>query len=105
MHNFIQQDNDLAKLTKRHEFCHEDDTMWRRGLSANGEMPDLVDFGMVSHERDIAGPGQGVRSDLESGRRVHITRLMKHHDCERPKGSKEAQEIRYKRAVCQLTCE
>jgi hypothetical protein len=104
LHNFIQQDKELAKLNKRHEFSHEDDTMWRHGLSANGEMPDLVEFGMVSHVQDIDGPGRGVRSDLESGRRVHITRLMKEHGCERPKGSKEAQEIRYKRAACELTC-
>ena len=104
MHNFIQQDRELAKLNKRHEFCHEDDTMWRRGLSVDGEMPDEVEFGMAAHALDTEGPGQGVRSDLESGRRVHITRLMKQHGCERAKGSKEAQEIRYKRSVCELTC-
>lgn len=104
LHNFIQMDRELARLNKRHEMCHEDDLMWRRGLSADGYMPDEVEFGMVSHANDTAGPGQGSRSDLESGRRVTITRLMKQNGCERPKGSKEAQEIRYKRAVCQLTC-
>ena len=82
---------------------HEDDTMWRRGLSANGEMPDEVDCVVVSHVND-SRPRQGSRSDLESNRRVQITRLMKIHDCERPKGSKAAQEIRYRREVCNLTC-
>ncbi len=104
MHNFIQRDRVLALLTKRHELSHEDDHLWRRGLSANGEMPELVEFGMAAHAQDIQGPGRGVRSDLDSGRRVYITKLMKQYKCERAKGSKEAQEIRRRRAVCELTC-
>jgi hypothetical protein len=104
LHNFIQKDRELALLNKRHEICHEEDTMWRLGLSAEGHMPDYVEFGMVSHATDAAGPGRGSRSDLDSGRRVKITKLMKHYGCVRPKGSKEAQEIRYKRALCELTC-
>ena len=104
LHNFIQQDRVLALLEKRHELSHADDILWRRGLSANGEMPDLVEFGMAAHAQDIQGPGRGVRTDLDSGRRVYITRLMKQYGCERAKGSKEAQEIRHRRAVCTLTC-
>ena len=104
MHNFIKQDKELALLNKRHDLCHEDDTMWRRGLSADGSMPDYVDYDMASHANDIPGPGQGVRADLESRRRVKITKLMLDHGCERPKGSKLAQELRYRRQVCNLTC-
>jgi hypothetical protein len=104
LHNFINQDSEIARLEKRHDICHEDDLLWRRGLSADGQMPEDVDFDMVSHAADKSGPGRGVRSDLSSDRRVHITRLMKIHGCKRSQGSKDAQEIRYRREVCNLTC-
>ncbi len=104
LHNFIKLDSQIALLEKRHDICHEDDVMWRRGLSADGEMPENIEFEMVMHANDNPGPGRGVRNDLTSGRRVHITKLMKIHGCERSKGSKEAQEIRYRRLACNLTC-
>lgn len=84
--------------------CHEDDTMWKRGLTAEGNMPDPVDMVFASNARDNAGPGMGFRSDRLSDRRVAITLQMKNHQCRRPKGSKEAQEIRYRRELCNLTC-
>ena len=94
-------------LNKRHELCHEEDTLWRRGLSAEGNMPDEIEMIMVSNDTDTRiqrGPGMGYRSDLSSDRRVEITRQMKIHKCSRPKGSKEAQEIRCRRAIANLTC-
>jgi len=104
-------DRELALLNKRHEMCHEEDTMWKRGLTKDGNMPDDLEMVMVSCERDMnaprecpARPGAGCRSDLLSDRRVAITSQMKQHNCKRPKGSKEAQEIRYRRALANLTC-
>ncbi len=82
---------------------HEDDTLWRRGLSADGTMPDEIECVAVSHATDCMAQ-QGFRSDLDSGRRVRITQIMRAHGVQRPKGSKEAQEIRYRREVCNLTC-
>ena len=104
LHNFIQKDRELALLNKRHEICHEEDTLWRRGLSAEGDMPDDMEMIMVASARDSAGPGMGYRSDLMSDRRQKITRQMKLHRCKRPKGSKEAQEIRSRRVIANLTC-
>jgi hypothetical protein len=125
LHNFIQKDREIALLNKRHEICHEDDTMWcefvcssacktvfyfdtisntclrKRGLNARGEMPDDAEMVMVSNAIDQR---QGERSDLSSARRKHITMEMKIHKCKRPKGSKEAQEIRLNRAIANLTC-
>ncbi len=104
-------DKELALLNKRHEMCHEEDTMWKRGLTREGNMPDDLEMVMVSCETDVnarrgssARPGAGSRSDLLSDRRVAITAQMKKHNCKRPKGSKEAQEIRYRRALANLTC-
>jgi len=114
LHNFINMDAELARLNKRHEMCHEEDTMWRRGLTRDGNMPADAEMVMVSNERDMNAPsvtrdqarrpGAGTRSDLLSDRRVAITAQMKKHNCKRPKGSKEAQEIRYRRALANLTC-
>ncbi len=93
-------------MSKRHELCHEEDTLWKRG-----NMPDDVEMAMVSHENDArvasrpSGPARmGLRSDLLSDRRVAITAEMKKYDCKRPKGSKDAQEIRYRRAIAKLQC-
>jgi hypothetical protein len=108
-------DTELAQLNKRHEMFHEDDTMWKRGLSKEGIMPDDMEMFMASHERDLSAPGErlgdkrvrpgaGSRSDLLSDRRLAITAQMKKHGCKRPKGSKAAQEIRYRRALVDLTC-
>jgi hypothetical protein len=108
-------DRELALLNKRHEICHEEDTMWKRGLTSEGYMPDTQEMVMVSHERDMNAlsasrdqirrrPGAGSRSDLLSDRRVAITAQMKMHKCKRPRGSKEAQEIRHRRALANLTC-
>jgi hypothetical protein len=109
LHNFINKDRDLARLNKRHEMCHEDDTLWKRGLTKEGNMPDDAEMFMVSHENDLsapvrARPGAGTRSDLLSDRRVAITAHMKKHNVKRPKGSKEAQEIRHRRKLANLTC-
>jgi hypothetical protein len=114
LHNFINMDRELALLSKRHEMCHEEDTLWKRGLTKDGHMPADIEMVMVSGEGDInaprecpavtARPGAGTRSDLLSDRRVAITAQMKKHNCKRPKGSKEAQEIRYRRALANLTC-
>ena len=106
LHNFINMDRELALLNKRHELCHEEDTMWKRGLTKEGDMPHDLEMVMVSHERDVrrSRPGAGSRSDLLSDRRVAITAQMKKYNCKRPKGSKEAQEIRYRRALANLTC-
>ena len=104
-------DRELALLNKRHEMCHEEDTMWKRGLTREGYMPDTLEMVMVSNARDMNAPrdearrpGAGSRSDLLSDRRVAITAQMKKHNCKRPKGSKEAQEIRYRHALANLTC-
>jgi hypothetical protein len=110
LHNFINMDRELAKLNKRHEMCHEEDTLWKRGLTREGNMPDDLEMLMVSHEMDLNAPvvrtrpGAGSRSDLLSDRRVAITAEMKTYNCKRPKGSKQAQEIRYRRALANLTC-
>ncbi len=73
----------------------------KRGLNAQGEMPDDAEMVMVSNTIDQR---QGERSDLSSARRKLITMEMKIHNCKRPKGSKEAQEIRLNRAIANLTC-
>ena len=99
LHNYINQDKELAQLCKRHEMCHEDDILWKRQ-----EMPDSVEMVMVSNATDSARPGRGYRSDKVSDRRVEITKQMKIHKCTRPKGSKEAQQIRHIREVSRLTC-
>ncbi len=111
MHNFINKDRELAQLSKRHELCHEEDTLWKRGLTKEGNMPDDVEMAMVSHENDAratsrqSGPARmGLRSDLLSDRRVAITAEMKKYNCKRPKGSKDAQEIRYRRALAKMQC-
>ena len=104
MHNFIQKDAQLARLSTRIEICHEEDTMWRRGLPADGCMPQMADIVLVSDSRDAVGPGRGHRADLESDRRVAITRIMKTNNCVRPQGSKEARAIRMNRQICSLTC-
>jgi hypothetical protein len=78
--------------------------MWTRGLTKEGNMPDPVEMVFASNSRDVPGPGMGFRSDRLSDRRVAITAQMKIHNCRRPKGSKEAQEIRYRRELCNLTC-
>ena len=76
-------------------------------------MPDDAEMVMVCHENDArftntsrpSVPARmGLRSDLMSDRRVAITAQMKKHGCKRPKGSKDAQEIRYRRAIANLTC-
>ena len=106
-------DRELALLNKRHELCHEDDTLWRRGLTSEGNMPDEREMVMVSQASDASrssGPAEpaqnrrGLRSDLLSDRRVAITTQMKIHNCKRPKGSKEAQEIRYRRTIASYQC-
>ncbi len=97
-------DRELARLNKRHDLCHEEDTMWKRGLSSDGNMPDPVDMVFASNPRDAVGPGMGFRSDRLSDKRVNITAKMKEHNVQRPKGSKEAQELRYRRELCNLTC-
>lgn len=84
--------------------CHEEDTMWKRGLNPDGCMPDPVELVFASDPRDVVGPGMGFRSDRLSDRRVNITTQMKMHNVQRPKGSKEAQEIRYRREHCHLAC-
>ena len=104
LHNFIQKDAELRRLNKRHEMCHEDDTMWRRGLNPDGNMPDPVEMVFASNPRDTTGPGMGFRSDRLSDRRVAITSKMRDNNVKRPKGSKKAQEIRYRRELCELTC-
>jgi hypothetical protein len=107
LHNYINQDAELAALSRRQEICHEDDFLWKRGLTAQGNMPDCVEMVMVSNATDSetrAGPGRGFRSDKVSDRRVEITKQMKIHKCKRPKGSKEAQQIRHNREVSRLTC-
>ncbi len=104
LHNFIQMDRELARLSTRVELCHEEDTVWRRGLTADGCMPQMADIHIVSNSQDAVGPGRGHRADLDSDRRVALTRIMKANKCVRPKGSKEAQQIRMNREICSLTC-
>jgi hypothetical protein len=78
--------------------------MWKRGL-VDGKMPDHTEMVFASNSRDAAGgPGMGFRSDRLSNRRVDITTKMKLNSVKRPKGSKEAQEIRHRRELCHLTC-
>ena len=78
--------------------------MWKRGL-VDGNMPDHTEMVFASNSRDAAGgPGMGFRSDRLSDKRVNITAKMKEHNVQRPKGSKEAQELRYRRELCNLTC-
>ena len=104
MHNFISKDSELSKLRKRSEMWHEDDTLWRRGLNADGSMPTEIECVVgVSHARDCMTQ-QGLRSDLHSERRVLITARMRQEGVTRPQGSKAAQELRYRREVCNLTC-
>ena len=104
LHNFIQKDRELCRLNKRHELCHEEDVVWKRGLSSSGDMPEPIDMVFASNPRDTVGPGMGFRSDRLSDRRTKITAKMREHDVKRPKGSKQAQELRYLRQNCNLTC-
>ncbi len=103
LHNFISQDRELSQLRRRSELWHEDDTLWRRGLCADGSMPDEIECVAVSHARDCILQ-QGVRSDLHSDRRVRITQSMRAEGVKRPQGSRLAQELRYRREACNLTC-
>ena len=84
-------DRELSLLNKRHEMCHEEDTMWRRGLTRDGNMPADAEMVMVSNERDMHAPtgqarrpGAGTRSDLLSDRRVAITAQMKKTQLQTP---------------------
>ena len=105
LHNFINMDLTIAKLHGRVNICHEDDTMWRRGLDRNGDMPAVAEMVMVS---DAAAPnrrqGAGARSDLYSDKRVVITRAMRDNKILRPVGSKEAQALRLLRENVTYTC-
>ena len=107
LHNFIKMDNRIAKLNGRAHICHEDDTMWRRGLDVNGDMPVVAEMVMVNDAAAAAitaNPGAGSRTDLYSDKRVAITREMKVHRVVRPAGSKDAQALRALRESVTYTC-
>ena len=97
LHNFIRLDRELAKLSTRVQLCHEDDTMWRRGLEPDGQMPLETEMVLVANTADrnrAAGSGQGHRADRVSDKRRLITLAMKYHNVRRPAGSKAAQAVR-----------
>ena len=98
------KDRELAKLQSVASICHEDDTMWRRGLTRDGEMPDPMEMVMVANLRDRLRPGRGAQTDLTSDRRVKTTQMMKYYKCKRPPGSAQAQAIRKLRPLVPLVC-
>lgn len=98
------KDRELAKLQSVASICHEDDTMWKRGLTRDGDMPDPMEMVMVANLQDRLRPGRGSRSDLSSDRRVKITQMMRYYQCKRPPGSAQAQAVRSLRPLVPLVC-
>jgi hypothetical protein len=92
LHNFIRQDRLLAKLQSRNTICHEDDTLWRRGLTQAGDMPDEMEMVMVANLRDRLRPGSGNtthRALLSTAPR--IAHVPSHRSQERP-GQRQTSE-------------
>ena len=61
-------DRELALLNKRHELCHEEDTLWRRGLTPEGNMPDEREMVMVSQASDASRSSEPAQLAQQRGR-------------------------------------
>jgi hypothetical protein len=85
LHNYCMQDTHVSKLSHIDDLAHEEDLQWRRG-APTGHMRLILAQAQTLEQRQR----QGQRTDLESSRRVEITRVIQRSGFTRPLISADA---------------
>ena len=85
LHNYCMKDTHVAKLSHIEDLAHEEDLHWRRG-APTGHMRLVLAQARSLEQRQR----QGQRTDLESSRRLEITKVINRSGFKRPLVSADA---------------